>query len=54
MTNGTPATVAEPLDTTEFRDVEAQLKQRFPAAVLDVERGTARLTLLYRPAIFSR
>ena len=31
--------MAEPLDTTEFHDVEAKLKQRFPAAVLDVERA---------------
>jgi NADH dehydrogenase I D subunit len=38
MTNGAPATVAEPLDTTEFRDVEAQLNERFPAAIVDVER----------------
>ncbi len=42
MTNGAPATVTEPLDTTEFHDVEAQLKQRFPAAVLDVERALRR------------
>lgn len=39
MTNGAPATVAEPLDTTESRDVEARLKERFPAAIVDVERA---------------
>ncbi|MEZ4771442.1 MAG: NADH-quinone oxidoreductase subunit C [Caldilineales bacterium] len=39
MTDVAPATVAEPVDTIDFRDVEAQLRARFPAAVQDVERA---------------
>jgi len=50
MTNGAPATVAEPLDTTEFRDVEARLKERFPAALVDVERAHGEIDFTVRPS----
>ena len=39
MTNGAPATVAPPPDTTDFRDVEAQLQARFPSSILHVARA---------------
>jgi NADH dehydrogenase I D subunit len=39
MTNVAPATVAESVDSPSFRDVEAQLQARFPAAIQDVERA---------------
>ena len=39
MTEVAAAQVADPVSAMEFQDVEAQLKQRFPAAVLDVERA---------------
>ncbi|MFZ2489805.1 MAG: NADH dehydrogenase (quinone) subunit D [Anaerolineae bacterium] len=39
MTDGAPATVIEPVDTTDFHDVEAALRARFPASVIDVERA---------------
>ena len=48
MTNGAPATVAEPLDTTEFRDVEARLNERFPAAIVDVERAHGEVDFTVR------
>ena len=48
MTNGVPATVAEPLDTTEFRDVEARLKERFPVAIVDVERAHGEVDFTVR------
>lgn len=48
MTNGAPATVAESLDTTEFRDVEARLRERFPDALVDVERAHGEIDFTVR------
>ena len=48
MTNGAPATVAEPLDTTELRDVDARLHERFPAAIVDVERAHGEVDFTVR------
>ncbi len=48
MTNGAPATVAEPLDMAESHDVEARLKERFPAEIVDVERAHGEVDFTVR------
>lgn len=50
MTTVAPATVTDPADIKEFRDVEARLRERFPGAVLDVERAFGEVDFTVRAA----
>ncbi|MER2600071.1 MAG: NADH dehydrogenase (quinone) subunit D [Caldilineales bacterium] len=52
MTNGAPATVTTPLDTTDFRDVEAQLQARFSSSLLHVERDRGEVDFTVKAADF--
>ena len=47
-----PATVAEPVDAKDFQDVEARLKERFPSAVVDVERAHGEIDFTVKAGDF--
>ena len=51
-TNVAPATVAEAVDTKDFQDVEARLKERFPSAVVDVERAHGEIDFTVKAGDF--
>ncbi len=50
--NVAPATVAEPVETKDFQDVEARLKERFQSAVVDVERTHGEVDFTVKAADF--